>query len=695
MLVTGISGFVGKHLTGFLLEKGYRVKGIVRKGSKYEDIKDSKVELFVEDLAGPKNLSNVLDNVDYVVHLASAKKGPWQEYYLATVKGTENLLKECGQKGVKRFVYLSSIAVYDVFNGLKQFNEDAPYLKKNLTNYIRSKIEAEKICHKFSQDIPIVILRSGIVIGKGQDIFIPRLGLRFGNKFILIDKGGNPLPLVAIENLLEAIHLSMVTHVDSGDIYNVVDDEHITQQDYLKKVKKILNSDISVINLNRFSVTALEKSLRICFKMMRKTSPISKTYLLQCASPLSYSNRKLKQKMGWTPKSRVAEVLDEALLYYNNQHNRETMNLKNILGEKYKLGKTIKTAIVGCGLISTAHIKFLKKMKEIEIVGVYDTNSENASKVANRFDIKNVFGDLDEMLDKTKPDVVHLLTPPQSHRDISLRLMKKGINVLIEKPMAVNAQEAIEILENSKRYNTKICVNHEYVYDPIMIKAREVIAKGDIGNIVFVESWCGFNLGSNLNSRYMLSGAESHWTFRLPGGLFQNLMPHPLSVLVDVIGEPEKICVSTSKTGILKAMEKDEMRVLVETNKAAGLVVVSLGVNPRYQFLNIYGTKGSIFLDFLNKVFIKQTTPSGIPKAVSRLFMNFSQANQIIKANLRSMWKVATRKFTPYDGMEILIRKFYLSLIDKAEIPVSACDGFITMKIMDDIWSKAKIDTNV
>lgn len=144
----------------------------------------------------------------------------------------------------------------------------------------------------------------------------------------------------------------------------------------------------------------------------------------------------------------------------------------------------------------------------------------------------------------------------------------------------------------------------------------------------------------------------------------------------------------TSKHGIVKAMDNDELRVMFKCNDKLGLVSVSLAVSPRYQFLNIYGTEASLFLDFLNKTLIKQGYVKGIPKSISRCLVNISSAKKILTATIRNAQDFIRRRFTPYDGMEILIREFYRSITEGTKVPVSGEEGINSMRIMDKIWSQ-------
>jgi hypothetical protein len=88
--------------------------------------------------------------------------------------------------------------------------------------------------------------------------------------------------------------------------------------------------------------------------------------------------------------------------------------------------------------------------------------------------------------------------------------------------MALNATDAAAIVAIAKCHGVQVCIGHNHVFDPPMIEARKLIADGALGEILYAESWYGVNLGANLSARYMIPGAENHWTMQLPGKLYQN-----------------------------------------------------------------------------------------------------------------------------------------------------------------------------
>ncbi|MDE2232414.1 MAG: Gfo/Idh/MocA family oxidoreductase, partial [Candidatus Omnitrophica bacterium] len=385
------------------------------------------------------------------------------------------------------------------------------------------------------------------------------------------------------------------------------------------------------------------------------------------------------------------QALRETMGYFQARRTHHRIVDAGLVARVIELPKPVNVAIVGCGVIAKTHLEILKHIKGARVAGLIDTNLEAAEALAQEYDVKDACSSLDELFMKEKIDVIHILTPPQGRLNIVDTAAEHGCDILIEKPFALNAGEAEKMVSIAKSKNIKVCVNHNHLFDPPMIEARKLLASGAVGDVLYAESWYGFNLSANLASRYMMPGAGNHWSMHLPGKLYQNLFSHPLSVLIEALGAPEGIMAHAYCGRVVKSMKTDELKVYLKNKNSAGLLTVSLAVNPRYQFLNIYGSNMCLYIDFLNKTLIKHSTPKGIPKAISRALMSISAGCILIGSTLRNVFKVMAKSFTYYDGTEILIKEFYRRRLTDEPMPVSAEEGLQSMRVMDEVWRQIEV----
>jgi UDP-glucose 4-epimerase len=212
VLVTGANGFVGGHLCTFLAGRGYEVIGAIRSASNEEGPVDYELRP-IGDIENVTKQDPFLNGIDYVVHLAARvhvlqerQRDPLDEFRRVNVIGTERLLGNDYMRGVKRFVYVSTVKVHGELTHEAPFSvtmEPAP-----ADAYAQSKLEAEQIVAEMGTEkgIETVIIRPPLVYGPG-------VGANFASLLRLIDKGyalplgsiGNKRSLVGIGNLCDLI----------------------------------------------------------------------------------------------------------------------------------------------------------------------------------------------------------------------------------------------------------------------------------------------------------------------------------------------------------------------------------------------------------------------------------------------------------------------------------------------------------
>ena len=141
----------------------------------------------------------------------------------------------------------------------------------------------------------------------------------------------------------------------------------------------------------------------------------------------------------------------------------------------------LKVVIVGCGKIADAHASQIKRIAEAEIVAAHDSEELMASQFCDRFSVKNAFCDLDELLEKIQPDVVHVTTPPHSHFPITKKCLENGCHVYVEKPFTLCTDEAKELIELAERKNRKLTVGHDAQFTHVARSLRSQVQNGYLG----------------------------------------------------------------------------------------------------------------------------------------------------------------------------------------------------------------------
>lgn len=242
MLVTGATGLVGSHAAARFREEGWRLRALIRPDSDARHLEELRAELVLGDVTRPDTISGAAEGCDVVVHAAAFLGGaaPWERYREVNVEGTRHVLTECIRAGCRRFVHLSSVAVYGPPSRQERpIDETAPVDLPvgPRDHYERSKRMAERAVRRAAEGmVEWCMLRPAVVTGERDRHFAPRVvGLVDDRRLLAtVGPGDNRLPLVYAGNVAEACLLAATREEAAGRVYNVTDDGGITQRRLLE-----------------------------------------------------------------------------------------------------------------------------------------------------------------------------------------------------------------------------------------------------------------------------------------------------------------------------------------------------------------------------------------------------------------------------------------------------------------------------
>src|SRR5579884_758714 len=149
--------------------------------------------------------------------------------------------------------------------------------------------------------------------------------------------------------------------------------------------------------------------------------------------------------------------------------------------------KKIKTAIVGTGFMGKVHTENVRRLGYVEVAAVVGSSQARAEQFAEAMSIPFATGKLEDVLKNKEIAAVHICTPNVDHYPMSLAAIEAGKAVICEKPMTMNVEEARKLVDAAKKRNAINCVQHNLRYYPVLQQAREMIAKGDLGDILIVQ----------------------------------------------------------------------------------------------------------------------------------------------------------------------------------------------------------------
>ena len=325
ILVTGATGFIGSRVVENLMSRGFRnVVCFARPSSalaRLDAIKSRPSGGHIEVLRG--NLLTRADceaaskGVKVIYHLAAGtSEKSFPDAFMNSVVTTRNLLEASAQQQaqLKRFVVVSSFAVYSNRQKSRYLDESCPvepHPERSGSAYCFAKVRQEQIVTELSKKfgIPYVIVRPGSVYGAGQAEITARVGIRAFGPFLHFG-GLNKIPFTYVDNCAEAIVLAGLVGGVDGEIFNVLDDDTPSSHQFLKLYKRNVRTFKSayVPHMLSYALCYLwekyvhysEGQLPPAFNRRRWYAEWRRT---------SYSNTKLKERLGWAPKVPTREAL--------------------------------------------------------------------------------------------------------------------------------------------------------------------------------------------------------------------------------------------------------------------------------------------------------------------------------------------------------------------------------------------------
>lgn len=351
----------------------------------------------------------------------------------------------------------------------------------------------------------------------------------------------------------------------------------------------------------------------------------------------------------------------------------------------------LRVAIVGCGKIADAHASQIRRIKGCEIVGVCDREPLMARQLAERFQFKKHFDDLNELLSAARPDVVHILTPPQSHYDIARLCLQSGCHVYVEKPFTLFEDEAQELIALANQVGLKLTAGHDDQFRHVSRRMRNLVRSGYLGDgPVHMESHYWYEIGRSGYAGALL-GDPRHWIRRMPGKLLQNIISHGIARIVEFLAsDSPQVIAHGFVSPLLKSLGEteiiDELRVIIcEDEGSTAYFTFSSQMRPELHQFRIYGAKNGLVLDQDEETLIK-LSGTRLPSYAAKFVPPVTTAFQYLGNLSTNLGRFLARDFHMKSGMKYLIESFYRSIVDGVPVPIPYREILLTARIMDAIF---------
>jgi len=334
----------------------------------------------------------------------------------------------------------------------------------------------------------------------------------------------------------------------------------------------------------------------------------------------------------------------------------------------------VKIGVIGCGFIAKVrHIPAFKKMnKRVDLCAVCDLNESLVRETAHDFSIPSAYTSTTEMLSREELDAVDICVPPQIHAPIALEAMENGCNVIMEKPMALKTADCDAMIDASAKHGLHVCTIHNQVFHPPFLKAKELVANGEIGQFTGMRLLLA-------SPRKEFIDMKDHWYHKLPGGIIGETGPHIAYMSMAFLKNISAVDIYAKNVLNHPWAPFDEFRIEFEGENGLSSAMLSYTGNYWANLTDVIGTEAMLRIDTERMIVTRQNLKElrYVPIARSAVNTVFQEVGSVAANVVRAGLGRSTI------GTNLVIERFVESLIDGSPPPVSAEEGREAVRIME------------
>jgi predicted dehydrogenase len=261
----------------------------------------------------------------------------------------------------------------------------------------------------------------------------------------------------------------------------------------------------------------------------------------------------------------------------------------------------LKFALIGTGGIAQTYAQAFQQSETCQLIAVADVNENSAKAFAEPFNAK-AFSDYKTLAENAEFEAVIVATPPNTHPEIAMFFMRRGVHALCEKPLCLSVAEAREMIETAEQTKVIFTMATKFRYCADVVKAKAIIASGVLGEIVQFENafTAKVDMSKRWNSDKEISG----------GGVLIDNGTHSVDIIRYFLGAiTDVLALETSGTQNLSVDENVKLLAKTENNIAAS-VDLTWGINKELpNFISVYGTNGSLHIGWRESKYKLNSSP--------------------------------------------------------------------------------------
>lgn len=329
--------------------------------------------------------------------------------------------------------------------------------------------------------------------------------------------------------------------------------------------------------------------------------------------------------------------------------------------------RPIQAAVVGAGYIARQHIAGLRRSPHAQLAAVCDISPVMAEATAERYGVARWYTDYAKLLEEVRPQVVHVTTPVHTHFALARQALETGAHVLVEKPITEDAAQLRQLLDLAASKHLQVIEDHNYLFERQVQRMLRLIADGGFGDVVHAEiSICLdiFAAGSRFADRN-----APHPALGQRGGAISDFLPHMTYLAWAFAGPHRRVDALWQRRREHAPPGFDELRCLVEGERATAMLRFSASAQPDGFFVNVEGTKMRAAANLFEPRLTLHRLRGG-PRPLMPVANQIVESAAVCRAAFGGLVKKLRGRTGSYEGLWDLVGRMYAAIAAGGPPPV-------------------------
>lgn len=319
--VTGATGFIGSRITHYLIEQGYAVQALVRRGADLWRLANAPIEAVWGDIMQPDSFAEAVKDADLVC-VASGILGGWgvpeERYWAVNTQGTENVLRAAAEGRPRRVLHISSAGVVGPLAQPHAVAESTAYAPSNA--YERSKCEAEKVALRyFKQGLPLTIIRPEFVFGPGDLHLLGFFQAVQNGHFFYLNGGRSLLHPTYIDDLIQGVHKALHSESAIGEVYFIVGERPLSVRELVTTIAEELGVRPPRLSLPAGLARIPAKVMERAAQLLRFAPPLTEDRVKFFTEHRAFDYSKASEELGYAPQFSFREGVRQTIAWYREK----------------------------------------------------------------------------------------------------------------------------------------------------------------------------------------------------------------------------------------------------------------------------------------------------------------------------------------------------------------------------------------